>query len=276
MINYFVKEKWMYLLLIIITTNTLSCNTKENVDPLRISVTPDYLVMESRGGVSIPFTINCSGPRTLQKFKIEVQDNTTKTTILDSTLSWGKSFALTYYHQIPKKSNRYSLVFFFHVLDSDGNISSASRTINVSASSIPATEISGVQIYTKETGNADAYDLLNFQSLMSALDPSSSQDIVDVPNSSDATIVSRSWTSSSGAKFLVFNAFDYANATQESIQNTYLSGSPQSQINNLLAGSIILMETNRNNVKRYYAIQMVSINDDGLGNNDFYLFNVKY
>lgn len=233
--------------------------------------------MNVTGGTNLALTINASGPKNLQRFKIEVQDNSNnKTLLLDTVLSWGSKFSLLYNYSIPARSTDYSLVLFFTVLDSDGNTDQASRTLNVAHTSTIPTAKTGLKMATKHSGNADAFDLLNQSALMSALDDASLQDVVDVPNTTDAATISHSWKSSNSAKFLPFDGFDYGNATKESIEAAYIAGSSVSQVNNLAEGSIVIVQTTRGNVKRYYAIQITTINEDTVGDNDFYLFSMKY
>ena len=271
----FIATSIKLILFLTIISSTLSCK-KDNVDPLKLYVTPDYLVMNAKGGANFNFTISGKGPTALRRFKMEVQENTSKTTLVDSTLEWGKTFSLIYKYAIPKRNEDYTLTFYFHLIDNDGNTTSASRVINVSSFNIPASEKTGEKIYTQQSGLSDAYDLLNFTALMSTIDPASTQDIVDVPDGTNPNNISHAWTSSANAKFVLYNAFDYANATKESIMSSFLSGTALGQISNIQAGSTILIETDRNSVKRYYAVQIISINEDNSGNNDFYLLNIKY
>lgn len=265
-------------MLCILTLGLLSSCKKDIQDPLLLDVNPSYLVMDVTGGDNLPLTINASGPKNLVRFKIEVQDNTnTKVVLLDSMLSWGSKFSLLYNYIVPAKSNNFSLVLFFTVLDSDGNTAQTTRTLNVAGTSTTPTEKTGMKLSTKESGNSDAFDLLNQTALMSALDATSLQDVVDVPNALDATMLSRSWKSSNNAKFISFDGFDYGNATKESIEAAFTSGTAVSQVNNLTSSSIVIVQTNRGNVKRYYAIQITTVNEDATPtNNDFYLFNMKY
>ncbi|MDF2457258.1 MAG: hypothetical protein K0R51_3251 [Cytophagaceae bacterium] len=262
----------------ILTLGLLSSCKKDIQDPLLLDVNPSYLVMDVTGGANLPLTINASGPKNLVRFKIEAQDNTnTKVVLLDSMLSWGSKFSLLYNYTVPTKSNNFSLVLFFTVLDSEGNTAQTTRTLNVTGTSTPPTEKTGLKLSTKYSGNSDAYDLLNETALMSALDAASLQDIVDVATEITPADISYSWKSGNGSKFVSFNGFNYANATKETIEAAFASGTAVSQVNSLAAGSIVIVQTNRGNVKRYYAIQITTINeDDTVANNDFYLFNMKY
>lgn len=271
------KKLPVFLWVCVLGLSTLSSCKKDIEDPLLLTVSPSYLVMNVTGGTNLALTINASGPKNLQRFKIEVQDNTNnKTILLDTVLSWGSKFSLLYNYTIPARSADYSLVLYFTVLDSDGNTAQASRTLNVAHTSTVPTEKTGFKIATKHSGNADAFDLLNQTALMSTLDYAALQDILDVPNTTDAATISHSWKSSNSAKFLPFDGFDYPNATKESIEAAFASGSSVSQVNNLTGASIVIVQTNRGNVKRYYAIRITSLNEDTVGDNDFYLFNMKY
>ncbi len=265
-------------MLCILTLALLSSCKKDIEDPLLLDVNPSYLVMDATGGANLPLTINASGPKNLVRFKLEAQDNTNaKVVLLDSMLSWGSKFSLLYNYTVPAKSSNFSLVLFFTVLDSDGNTAQTTRTLNVSGSSTTPTEKTGMKISSKQSGNSDAFDLLNQTALMSALDATALQDLVDLPNPVDATVLSLSWKTSNNAKFVSFNGFDYGNATKETIEAAFTAGTAVSQVNNLTASSIVIVQTNRGNVKRYYAIQINTVNEDPTaGNNDFYLFNMKY
>ena len=257
--------------------STLSSCKKDIEDPLLLTVSPSYLVMNVTGGTNLALTIGASGPKNLQRFKIETQDNTNnKVILLDTVLSWGSKFSMLYNYTVPARSSDYSIVLFFTVLDSDGNTAQASRTLNVAHTSTVPTEKTGLKMSTKHSGNSDAFDLLNQTALMSTLEDPALQDIVDVVHATDAATISHSWKSSNSAKFLPFDGFDYGNATKESIEAAFVSGSSISQVNGLSVGSIVIVQTTRGNVKRYYAIQITTINEDTVGDNDFYLFSMKY
>jgi hypothetical protein len=276
----FVNKKWLKSTVIvcccIMGLSFLPSCKKEIKDPLLLSISPDYLILDLTGGTTLPLTISASGPKNLQRFKIEVQNNNTKTVLLDSTLSWGSRFSLIYNYTLPARSASFQQTLFFTVLDSDGSTAQTSRTLNVAATSTTPLEKTGVKLATKNSGNADAFDLLNQNALMSALDDALLQDVVDAPSTVDVATISHSWKSSNGAKFLAFDGFNYANATKESIEGAFTTGSSVSQINGLAAGSIVIVQTTRGGVKRYYAIQITTVNEDLVGTNDFYLFNMKY
>jgi len=255
----------------------LSSCKKDIEDPLLLNVSPNVLVMNINGGENIPFNIDASGPKNLQRFKMELQRNNTKTVILDTVLTWGSKFSLLYNYSVPTSSTSYSQVIFFSVLDSDGSTAQTSRTMNVAATATPPAENTGMKLSTKLSGNSDAYDLLNRTALMSAQDASALQDILDVEADGNPADLSHSWKSGNGSKFVAFNGFNYANATKESIEAAFTSGTAVSQVNNLTAGSIVIVQTVRGGVIRYYALQITIINEDATAaNNDFYLFNMKY
>ncbi|MBC7485185.1 MAG: hypothetical protein H7282_00305 [Cytophagaceae bacterium] len=262
------------LLFCIVGLSILSSCKKDVVDPLLLSVNPNVLVMNITGGTNLALTINASGPKNLQRFKMEVQRDNVKTILLDSVLNWGNKFSFLYNYTVPTSNANYSQVIVFTVLDADGNTAQTSRTMNVSATSTVPTEKTGIKIATKQSGNADAFDLLNQEALMSDLTATTLQDILDVPYTT-ASMLSHSLKSNNNAKFLSFDGFNYPNATKESIESAFNSGASVSQINNLAAGSIVLVQTNRGSIKRYYAIQITAANED-VGNNDFYLFSMKY
>jgi hypothetical protein len=268
-------QKVILLACLLGLTTLFSCK-KDIQDPLLLSISPEYLVMDVTGGTNLPLTINASGPKNLQRFRIQVQINNTKTTILDSTLEWGSKFSLLYNYAIPASSENYSMVIYFLVLDSDGNTAQASRTLNVAATATTPTEKTGMKIASLHSGNADAVDLLNQQAVMSTLVDAGLQDMLDVPNTTDAGTLSHSWKSGNGAKFLSFDGFNYASATKETIEAAFTSGASVSQVNSLAPGSVVIVQTNRGGVKRYYAIQITAVNEDTVGDNDFYLFSMKY
>lgn len=267
-------KKLFTLLLCIVGLGLLSSCKKDVADPLLLSVNPNVLVMNITGGTNLALTINASGPKNLHRFKMEVQRDNIKTVLLDSILDWGSKFSFLYNYTVPTSTANYSQVIVFTVLDSDGNTAQTSRTMNVSATATIPTEKTGLKLATKQSGNADAFDLLNQEALMSDLTAVTLQDIVDVPNTT-ASFLSHSWKSNNSAKFLSFDGFNYGNATKESIESAFTSGASVSQVNGLTSGSIVLVQTNRGGIKRYYAIQITAVNEDA-GDNDFYLFSMKY
>ncbi|MFN8417008.1 MAG: hypothetical protein U0U66_11815 [Cytophagaceae bacterium] len=267
------KYKIIYFLLFL--TVTLSCK-KDNVNPISISVRPDYLYMDADMEEVIPFTVSVKGPSKLTRFIIQYQQSGgALITLKDSSLNTSTSLYYAFNYTLPVATNSYETTLYFYCYDNEGGTASTSRTFRVSGSNTPATETSGVKLYSASSGNTDGYNLNSGVYLQTSSAPSDSIDIRDVVNTSLTDVLSRSITSSNNVKFVVFNSFNYANATSQSIRNAFTNGVSLSQVNNINAGTILIAEINRLGVKSYYAISIVSVNDDSGAANDFYLINYK-
>lgn len=253
----------------------VSCK-KDNVNPISMSIRPDYLYMDADMEEVIPFTVSVKGPSKLSRFMIQYQQSGgALVTLKDSSLNTSTSLYYAFNYTLPTATNSYEITLYFYCYDVEGGTASSSRTFRVSGSNTPATETSGVKLYSTSSGNTDGYNLKSGVSLQTSSASADSVDIKDIVNSTSTDVLSRSITSSNNAKFVVFNSFNYANATSQSIRNAFTNGVSLSQVNNLNAGTVLIAEINRLGVKYYYALSIVSINDDAGSTNDFYLINYK-
>jgi hypothetical protein len=261
--------------LILFLAFAISCR-KDEVVPLTIKVTPDFLIFTSKAGNIVQFTAETTSETGLKNFIITSKTGTSFTqTLLDSTLTGSKKFKITYEYLILNNSSDYSIILNFKIIDNNGEERSSARQINVTINNSPLVEYTGNTFYSLGSGKADAYDLVNLSPEFSTI---AAAGIRDLQNSSDydtSFTLARSWISPAGGKFVSYNGFDYVNATRISLENAYLTGVQQDKISNLQEDDIILTRLGRPDSAVYAAIKIIYIIDQDSSKNDRYVFSVK-
>ena len=87
--------------------------------------------------------------------------------------------------------------------------------------------------------------------------------------------MSLSWISPAGGRFVRFNTYDYANATDSSIVDAYNAGLDLPKVDNIQNGDIILTKLGSTSSTDYAAILITGVYDPDSTNLDYYLFNIK-
>ena len=108
---------------------------------------------------------------------------------------------------------------------------------------------------------------------------SARRDLEDVPLTPFVTEISRTWRSPAGGRFVRFNEFDYANATDVSLESAFLAGIPSETIENIAIGDMILVKLGSLPAEqRFYAVMKIMdvVDEPGTADNDRYVFNMKW
>ncbi|HEY8400844.1 MAG TPA: hypothetical protein VIK89_06260 [Cytophagaceae bacterium] len=266
--------KKIFLPFVLISFVAISSCKKENENPL-IFVSPSYLVMDATAGEVITFYVNTSASKGVKRFQVFEKESTSfSTLILDSVVDGTKKFSFNYEYLVRSKAADYSVALTFKMIDNDGNETSAPRTLNVKHNFTPLTENTGNIMYSKMSGKADAYDLVNLSPLFSGISKDSVQDIKNANDTDSSHTLSRAWVSPAGGKFVMYSGFDYVNATKNSVVNAYNSGTKLDKVTDLKADDIIITRLGRDSAT-YAAIKIVAVVDEDSTHNDRYIFNVK-
>lgn len=259
---------------------SLAACKKENKIPV-LNVSPGTPVIAVTSGNVVSFRITgTSDASTLSRLLItSKRDNDFTITVVDSALS-GKSFTWDWEYLVPHSAEPYSLLLTFELQEADGDRMTTRRTLSVSLGAILLAESTGHQFYSRNsaTQGESAFDLEQRVPVLYTVD-SARRDLQDNPASASETDISRSWISPAGGRFVRFNGFDYANATNVSVRNAFNSGVPVEQINNVAVNDIIIVRLGSlpANVSHYAVLRVTDILDEpGSADNDRYTFNMKW
>lgn len=249
---------------------------KDSPDPIGLTVTPDYLIFSSKAGNIVTFQVQATSGVGLSQFVLtSKKGNSFTQTLKDSSLSGIKTFKFTYEYLVLNDATSYSVIINFRVIDKNGDEKSSARQINVVINDSPLVEYTGNTFYSLNSQNADAYNLVNLTPQFSSIAVTGIRDLQNAPDNDNSNTLARSWISPAGGKFVLFNGFDYVNATRLSLQNAYLTGTKLDKISNLQENDIVLTKLGRPDSAIYAAIRIAQIVDQDLSENDRYVFNVK-
>jgi len=264
-----------YTFIFFLLNLTFSC--KKDNSPSLLLIEPDDIEIKMKSGDVQSFKITCSSNTILESLKIiSKEEDSFSITILDSTLSQNK-FIMTYEYQAPSVINTTSELLTFILTDADGNQTSIPRYIKVSPKDIVLKETTGNVMYSHLSGKFDAFNLQTVEPIYSS---QLNYKLIHIKDNSVDSVnhntLSRQWISTAGLKFVLFNGFDYANASYSLVRNSYEAGMKVSIIKDIKEEDIILTKlVNSEPDSGYIAIKMVYVIDSDSTLNDRYIFNVK-
>lgn len=239
-------------------------------------IEPSDIVFDAKMGEIVTFKINANAPAGFNNLKVTYKETDTFTqTLKDSSLGGKTQFYWNYEFKIPAKSNAYSFDIGFVFTDQSGYEFSGARRVNVQVNNAALSEYTGNIFYSKNSGQADSYDLINRTALMSGSAAASLRNIQNDGTYDSGDSLARAWVSPAGNKFVRFNSYDYTNATYSSLVSTYESGIKLDTINHLQTGDLIFTKVTRNGVDTYQVLKLTSIIDQAGSANDLYIFAIK-
>ena len=261
-----------------------ACTKDKELEKPIVEVTPGEISVNSPVGDAVSFNITVYTDIQLRHFEITSQiDNPGSSIIveLDSTLNNLTTFSLSFAFLVSPTAANSSIVMSFKATDNNGH--SGSHAMRIFAGPplpnpvVPQLliETTGHKMYSNNSQNADAYNLEAGIAMISSLSDSTDLDLKDMPLNDTTKVLSRTWVSPAEGKFIRFNAFDYANATDSSLVDAYQAGVGLGQVDNIMDGDIILTKLGNSPSFKYAAMQIVIINDPDSTDQDFYLFNFK-
>ncbi|MES2764155.1 MAG: hypothetical protein V4677_18200 [Bacteroidota bacterium] len=264
------------LSLLIASTFIFSCKKEKNSSPI-MSVTPGSLYLYGEVGDLITFKISVSSENSLSKVVImSTRENEMPALVKDTAIST-KGTTFNYYFKIPTDLAGKSIVFDFKAEDVNGKTGGTAKRLYVNAlpvsSVIVLSETSGHRMYSNLSTSPDAYDLETNSSKFSIVADTASRDIQDFSGAD--TTLSKNWKSPAGGKFVRFNSYDYANATDSSAIAAYSAGANQSVLYNVAVNDIIITKLGSVGSNKYVVLRITNIVDNAGKNNDYYEFNVK-
>ncbi|MCD6019950.1 MAG: hypothetical protein K0S53_3071 [Bacteroidetes bacterium] len=279
--RYFKMKKFKLLVLAIITVVAssliFSCKKDKDSKPI-ISISPGALHLYGNVGDLITFKVSVTSDVALSKVVIKGQlDNETPTVLLDTAILT-KSTSFTYFYRIPASLAGKSIVFIFRAENQNGiaNENFTRLYVNAPQAVVPValTESAGHRMYSNlSLTNQDAYNLETKIAENSMTADTASRDIQDM--SASSSTLSLSWKSPAGGKFVVFNSFDYANATDSSTISAYSSGVKYSILYNLQLNDIIITKLGSVSTNKYVVMRITDIVEAVGKDGDYYEFTIK-
>lgn len=268
------------LLLLLPILGLQACKKIENDIPI-VSVTPAGPDIDVVSGQVVSFTIRgLSEGRSLARLIVtSKKDNSFTVTVKDTAIT-GTKLTYIWEMRVSNAIQPYSEVLTFRLIDSEGAEMTTTRTLYVTLGAVVLTETSGHQFYHGNSAvhGESAFDLETRVPVLASVD-SARRDVQDVPVSSSATEMSRTWRSPAGGRFVRFNEFDYANATDISLEAAFLAGVPSETISDVQVGDMILVRLGSlPDTQRFYAVMKIMdvIDEPGTADNDRYVFNMKW
>lgn len=248
---------------------------KKEADPPFIYVSPTSSVLETTPGGLIEFTIRAYAGDNGGQLRVQVlskPNNSFTSTILD-TLVYAEVNEFFYRYYAPDGGAE-DVLLTFRVIDSDGLSNATLRRITIEGNAY-LTQTTGHLLYSGynlSALNGFDIDLLQPVNLASLAD-SSGVDLFEFDVTDDETM-SRSLSSYSGIKFVRNNSFNYAEATNQSAEASFISSTPQSIVSNIQTDDILITRYDTL-ANRYAVLRIVSVSDEPGVNGDKYEFNIK-
>jgi len=264
--------KFQFLLLFFIFILSFTTCKKDEADSLLLFITPPELHLTGNSNQIISFVIDASSESRLERVYVNYKDLRSSTKTIFDTLLLSKTFSYVFEYKIPSFSDSSNIITLtFTAIDNDGNLLQSAREIRVSGTKY-LLETAGHTLFSATSGKQDAYNLESLVALYSETADSVNQHIKDASlDSINGNTLSRKWISPSNAKFVLFNGFDYANATYSLLSNAYEAGVKQDFVDNIKEQDIILSKIGTN----YIAIRIMNVYDLDSTTNDRYIFNIK-
>ena len=257
----------------------LSSCKRENEIPVLL-INPSGYNLTATSGDVITFGISATSDNSsLARLVVQSKrENSFTVTLKDSVLN-GTSFFWNWEYMVAHSTEPYSELLTFTLYDANGEQMSTTRTLWVTLSETVLAETSGHLFYSKSSGvhPESAFDLEERVQVIYTTD-SIRRDIQDNTVGGNE-VLSRSWISPAGGRFVRFNSFDYANATDVSVRNAFNSGIPLEQLDNVTSGDIIITRLGSlaPNIGFYAVLRITDVVDDtGTADNDRYVFNMKW
>lgn len=258
------------MLFLSIITGFYAC--KNDVSDVAIIISPDSLALHAEINDLLPFDIKVKSSSPLTSFKITQQTAKTGIVTLSDSIIEGNNYNFQYVYTVPANIREQEIKLSFIAGTSSGFTAIVKYIIIDSVGSL-LHESSAHVMYSGKNQLSNAFSVVE-RLIVSLEQDSLLADIYDYRSESSPDLqLSREWRSLTGLRFARFNDFNYAEATTQTLQNSFENASKKTSMNNLEINDIILIgETD----KASGAIKIIAIYDDEGYINDRYVFNLKY
>ncbi|MDP4240295.1 MAG: hypothetical protein Q8904_12580 [Bacteroidota bacterium] len=265
---------FLYLLLTICSILFFySCSTESDASDVQVMVTPDSLVLHAETEDIIPFVVKLKALKEPLS-RLQITQRTTKTgltILLDTAINFQK-FNYDFQYTVPKNIYEKEIELSF-IAKTASDYSVSTKHIFLDSVGTPLKESSAHVMYSAKVQINNAFSITRRQVISFPLD-SLLSDIYDFHDGlTDASQLSGEWRSATEKRFSRFNDFNYAEATEQSLQTCYANASKKTTISDLKVNDIIMI----GNLNTAIAvIKIIAIFDEDGYMDDRYVFNVKY
>jgi len=251
----------------------LNCCEEKTESDILLFVEPDKDYIKITKQERIDFTIKCQSTHEIKDFKIGTKTTEFSTNyFLDSTIN-RKSFEITYPFHIPQKYDKNEITVLFSVKDANSKEKKLAKKVIINKEEVLLSETTGHTFYSHLSEEADGYNLLENEPVFTTYDDSSDIHVYDASEDSlHGDNLSRRWETMADVKFVKYNDFDYANATNLTIEEAYQSGVKKEFVTDIQSDDIIISKIND---KSPVAVKIVTVFDPDSTHKDRYIFNLK-
>ncbi|MDA9656278.1 hypothetical protein N9S96_01285 [Flavobacteriales bacterium] len=254
--------------LLLITSLLTSCS-EEVTDFINISILPSSQYEIFNSDEIIPFTIKLTSNNELTELLvIETINNSTIDTILVKLIS-GNEHSEFFNYSLPSNTfeDTSEIKLIFCCSNNLGERVQRAKIFYSAIQDVFLTETTGHTMFSNNSSEYNAYNLLTGTP---SYNTDTSSHILDNTDSL-SNIISREWISNVNLLFSKNNSFDYANATFESVKNTYNNSLKKEFVDQISEGDIITTKIENS----YLAIKIIYVIDEINSENDRYIFSIK-
>ena len=244
-----------------------ACTTKES---LYMSIEPSDFQIQLNSFDTIYIKVHITSPSAITKFVAYInKTNGVKVKVLDTALNVKKS-NFEFLYGVPAYLDTTQMTCEFKTYNSDGDDFTVLRSLLVCPKILVLREYAGCVLYSKNSNKNSGYNLLSNTSLIPSL---SNINVIDIKDSSTNDALGKMWISPKKGRFVKYNEFDYANATNQSVKASFKAGSQLDLLTSISIGDIILYGYEASSF--YCVMKITSVADEVGSENDKYEFNLK-
>ena len=261
-----------YPVILLLTMLATGCNKDDESDTVLLITPYDiYLFAEPREVVSL--NISCSSEAGLKNLTITSKEAESYTeVILDSAIT-GNSFNLKYEYRVPELYENTTILLGFTLTNINGHAVESGKILEIEVNERYLEETAGYEMYSRNSGKMNAYNLYTLQPLLSDLSEDEEMHIMD---DTDSHYISKKWISPAGISFVRYKDFDYANCTNISLRAAYNASIKHEFVDELEPGEVLLLKLFDNDAdSSFVAVRIVNIIDTRESEFDRYIFSVK-
>jgi hypothetical protein len=264
--------KNFYIPLYLFVLLFLSCQKQEPASPIIMSVYPEDVTTIGDSGSLLEFHITTQVENELERITIDQKDNLNGlSTLLDSNLT-GKSLDLIYFYKIPSVPDLSIVELVFTAFSGNEQLA-ISRKVKIYNELQLLSESTGHVLYSALSGNTSGFNLNLRQAILVDYYDNEYIDFADMSvDSIHGNALSNSWYSPAECKFVRFQGFNYPEATNEMLQDSYNYGIKENIIQNISPNDIIII--GRGDIAKA-VIYIVNVLDNDTTLNDRYFLNIK-
>lgn len=241
-----------------------------------IAIIPDFWgtqTVNSSSVLYLNFTVQAN-QADLKTFKITaLPQDMERETLVDSVID-GRKFLYELTYRAPQYStDTTDVTLTISATDVNGNSQSIYKALQVIATTISLTEYGSFSMYTTEVNDhTNGFCFSTLKPIITSLADSADIDIYPYIDENNTDSLTCTWRSNTDINFVRANSFDYANATNRSVTNTYESSTYLPRIQNLADDDIILVGREGDALG---VIKILLVDDADGQNSDRYVFSVK-